>query len=64
MADLAQAVSLQEVGRLVKVPGIGKKTAERLLLELKGKLGDALTANLPRKPALPNAPTSCKHCWP
>ena len=37
--DLAQAVSLQESGRLVKVPGIGKKTAERLLLELKGKIG-------------------------
>ena len=37
--DLAQAITLQEVGRLVKVPGIGKKTAERLLLELKGKLG-------------------------
>jgi Holliday junction DNA helicase RuvA len=37
--ELSQAVSLQEVGRLVKVPGIGKKTAERLLLELKGKLG-------------------------
>lgn len=37
--DLAQAVSLQESGRLVKIPGIGKKTAERLLLELKGKLG-------------------------
>jgi Holliday junction DNA helicase RuvA len=32
-------VTLQEAGRLVKVPGIGKKTAERLLLELKGKLG-------------------------
>ena len=43
VAELAQAVSLQESGRLVKVPGIGKKTAERLLLELKGKLGDALT---------------------
>ncbi len=42
--ELAQAVSLQETGRLVKVPGIGKKTAERLLLELKGKLGDAITA--------------------
>jgi Holliday junction DNA helicase RuvA len=40
--DLAQAVTLQEAGRLVKVPGIGKKTAERLLLELKGKLGDAI----------------------
>ena len=38
-ADLAQAVTLQETGRLVKVPGIGKKTAERLLLELRGKLG-------------------------
>ena len=37
--DLAQAISLQESARLVKVPGIGKKTAERLLLELKGKLG-------------------------
>ena len=37
--DLAQAVTLQEPGRIIKVPGIGKKTAERLLLELKGKLG-------------------------
>jgi Holliday junction DNA helicase RuvA len=39
VADLVQAVSLQESGRLTKIPGIGKKTAERLLLELKGKLG-------------------------
>ena len=39
VAELAQAVTLQGAGRLVKVPGIGKKTAERLLLELKGKLG-------------------------
>jgi Holliday junction DNA helicase RuvA len=39
VADLSQAVTLQETGRLVKIPGIGKKTAERLLLELKGKLG-------------------------
>lgn len=39
VAELAQAVTLQEAGRLTKVPGIGKKTAERLLLELKGKLG-------------------------
>ena len=42
--DLAQAVTLQEAGCLVKVPGIGKKTAERLLLELKGKLGADLGA--------------------
>lgn len=39
VADLSQAVTMQEGGRLIKVPGIGKKTAERLLLELKGKLG-------------------------
>lgn len=36
--DLAEAVATQESGRLTKVPGIGKKTAERLLLELKDKL--------------------------
>ena len=40
--DLTQAVANQQTGRLQKVPGIGKKTAERLLLELKGRLGDAL----------------------
>ena len=44
VSDLAQAIARQEVGRLVKVPGIGKKTAERLLLELKGKLAEALPA--------------------
>jgi len=44
VGELAQAVAMQEGGRLVKVPGIGKKTAERLLLELKGKLGDAVAA--------------------
>ena len=42
VADLAQAIAQQAVGRLVKVPGIGKKTAERLLLELKGKMGPDL----------------------
>jgi Holliday junction DNA helicase RuvA len=41
VSDLAQVVARQEVGRLTKVPGIGTKTAERLLLELKGKLADA-----------------------
>ena len=39
LADLAQAITLQESGRLTRVPGIGKKTAERLLLEMRGKLG-------------------------
>lgn len=44
VSELAQAVARQETGRLVKVPGIGKKTAERLLLELRGKLADAISA--------------------
>jgi len=39
VSELASAVSRQDGARLVKVPGIGKKTAERLLLELKGRLG-------------------------
>jgi holliday junction DNA helicase RuvA len=43
VAELAAAVSHQDSARLVKVPGIGKKTAERLLLELKGKLAPDLT---------------------
>lgn len=42
--ELAQTVALQETGRLTRIPGVGKKTAERLLLELKGKLADALPA--------------------
>lgn len=45
VSELAQAVALQESGRLVKIPGIGKKTAERLLLELRDKLAKALPAS-------------------
>jgi Holliday junction DNA helicase RuvA len=37
LADLADAVARKETGRLTKIPGIGKKTADRLLLELQGK---------------------------
>jgi len=38
VAELTQAVVMQEAGRLIKIPGIGKKTAERLLLELRDRL--------------------------
>jgi Holliday junction DNA helicase RuvA len=38
VADLHHAVATQDSGRLIKIPGIGKKTAERLLLELRDKL--------------------------
>jgi Holliday junction DNA helicase RuvA len=44
VADLRAAVSAQEGGRLIRVPGVGRKTAERLLLELRDKLDGALAA--------------------
>jgi Holliday junction DNA helicase RuvA len=44
VGDLQQAVSAQDSGRLVRIPGIGKKTAERLLLELRDKLAGGLAA--------------------
>ena len=53
--DLVQAVALQETGLLTRVPGIGKKTAERLLLELKDKFsieGLAANANTPKSAAV------------
>ena len=44
VAELREAVSAQDTGRLTRIPGIGKKTAERLLLELRDKLDGALVA--------------------
>jgi holliday junction DNA helicase RuvA len=38
VSELRSAVSAQETGQLTRIPGVGKKTAERLLLELKDKL--------------------------
>lgn len=46
VTELAQAITLQESARLTRVPGIGKKTAERLLLELKDKLGAGVTQTI------------------
>jgi Holliday junction DNA helicase RuvA len=41
VSDLRAAIAAQDGGRLTKIPGIGKKTAERLLLELRDKLDGA-----------------------
>ena len=44
--ELAQAVVQEDVGRLSSAPGIGKKTAERMVLELRGKLTSAADGGL------------------
>jgi Holliday junction DNA helicase RuvA len=46
--DLAVAVANKEAGRLTKIPGVGKKTAERLLLELQGKFTAAAPGSVNR----------------
>ena len=56
VADLAQTVAMQETGRLTKIPGVGKKTAERLVLELRDKLDHAPTAS--SSPALQKTSTA------
>ncbi|MBS0312891.1 MAG: Holliday junction branch migration protein RuvA [Burkholderiales bacterium] len=50
--ELNQAIVLQDVKRLTRVPGIGNKTAERLLLELKGKV---VASAAPGQPAVASA---------
>jgi len=44
---LRQAIATSDLARLARVPGIGKKTAERLVLELRGKLGPAAASAAP-----------------
>jgi Holliday junction DNA helicase RuvA len=45
--ELAAAIGRAEIARLTAIPGIGKKTAERLVLELKGKLSAPAAASAP-----------------
>lgn len=45
--ELAQAVAAEDIARLSAAPGIGKKTAERLVLELRGKLVSSTDPGLP-----------------
>ena len=48
--DLINYIRRGEVDRLVRIPGIGKKTAERMVLELRDKL-PAITGSEPNSPA-------------
>ena len=51
LGDLAAAVANKEAGRLTKIPGVGKKTAERLLLELQGKFSVTSPGGVSRAPS-------------
>jgi holliday junction DNA helicase RuvA len=53
--ELRRAIALEDPARFQAIPGIGKKTAERIVLELKEKLGSEDVVALP---SLPGAPTS------
>jgi Holliday junction DNA helicase RuvA len=58
LSDLAVAVTRAETARLTKIPGVGKKTAERIVLELKDKLiGPKVALTMPNAAAIP-APTA------
>lgn len=54
--DLARAIQMEDAAAMARVPGIGKKTAERLILELRGKLG----ADVSGLPAASNTPVSAQ----
>lgn len=54
--ELAVAVAAEDVKRLCAVPGIGKKTAERLVLELRGKLATGALLSTPGGLALATTP--------
>lgn len=55
VADLASAVTRGETARLTKIPGVGKKTAERIALELKDKLVASKVVGAPPSAAAPPA---------
>lgn len=46
-SELLEAIEQEQTARLTQIPGVGKKTAERLLLELRGKLSPSLGRSLP-----------------
>lgn len=54
VGELAQAVAAQETGRLTKIPGIGKKTAERLLLELRDRMKGVVAVSPAAAQTAPN----------
>jgi len=60
LPELARAIEKKEIGRLTAIGGVGKKTAERLILELSGKLPQAWLAGEPVPAAGPRPDDSAR----
>ena len=60
--ELVPAIRQSDLGRLTKIPGVGRKTAERMVVELKDRL-EAVTVEVERpSPSSPAIPTPNKPC--
>ena len=57
-SDFRRCVEYEDTGMLVKIPGVGKKTAERLIIEMRDKFDHALSVSGPGKVATVASPKS------
>ena len=57
-ADFQRCVEYEDTATLVKIPGVGKKTAERLIIEMRDKFKDSTGAPNPSKVSTPANPKS------
>ena len=55
-SEFALCVHNNDVATLVKLPGVGKKTAERLVIEMRDRLGDIETSPSPHSTVMPATP--------
>lgn len=59
--DLARAIAAKDVGKLMSIPGIGKKSAERLVLELRDKLPTSAATSQAKTAASGEPPAPSAH---
>lgn len=60
VSDFYRAVQYDDTATLIKIPGIGRKTAERLVIEMRDRIDGEATGKLPRAAGARNAPQSAR----